>query len=82
MCIRDSHNLVARLVKQDVAIPLSLNFDGFTRKAINKEIDDKNRYCLIVNDPSQLREFLCAGTGNSRMMPFVVKVWGDVFHAV
>src|SRR5205807_4092158 len=68
------HLCVARLVNAGLAIPVSLNFDGFTRKAVEKERRGGRR-CVILDEPDQLRSFLCAGPRHELPVRYVIKIW-------
>lgn len=75
------HRLVAEMVSHDKALVVSLNFDGLTFRALEQRRDKARPVALST--PAAIRDFFVGGTNESveHLVP-VVKVWGDVFHAV
>jgi hypothetical protein len=77
------HIFVAETVAKGDAIPLSVNFDGLTHQALSKnakKLPDTNG--IIVSDADQLARFALADPDSGHRLLPVVKIWGDVFHAV
>ncbi|MDB5388412.1 MAG: hypothetical protein JWM11_4058, partial [Planctomycetaceae bacterium] len=78
------HLAVANWVLQRKAIAVSVNFDGLTRKAIRATSESASDKCVILSTPNQLERFFLGNTAASssaELFP-LIKVWGDVFHAV
>jgi NAD-dependent SIR2 family protein deacetylase len=79
------HNAVADWVISRRAFVVSVNFDGLTRKAIRLRSQEHNAKsaCVVLNAPPQLRSYFLGEQYRPDAPLFcVVKVWGDVFHAV
>jgi hypothetical protein len=77
------HRFVAECALSEVALPLSVNFDGLTHRAIAESAKGQGltAEAVILSDASQLERFALGERRGTRLVP-VVKIWGDVFHAV
>lgn len=84
-----THMLVATLAKLNLAHIVSVNFDGLTRKAI----DDTECKGVVLSDPDVVERYFLSKNNSDqknnknnndiekKMIP-IIKVWGDLFHAV
>jgi hypothetical protein len=77
------HQRVAEWVLKGHAHVVSLNFDGLTQKAVESSLQKgKMDRPVIINEPSEVAGFfLGSHSSETRLVP-IVKVWGDVFHAI
>jgi HD superfamily phosphohydrolase len=80
------HYLVARWVAEGWATVVSVNFDGLTRKALGRVLREPAKRgsqpaAVVLSEPKALRNFIY-GSGVGDPTSAVIKVWGDVFHAV
>jgi HD superfamily phosphohydrolase len=81
----DFHQIVAKLVIARQAVAVSVNFDGLTRKAIRKEFERERVKCdcVVLTSPSHLDGYyLGESPAYAQKVVSVIKVWGNVFHAV
>ena len=79
------HRLIANWVIDGRAHVVSLNFDGLTRAAIDLLLKSENSSgkSIILNGPLALDSFFCGTQDDESCALFpVVKIWGDVFHAI
>ncbi len=83
------HRLLAAWTRRKFANVVSVNFDGLTRKAIRElvtrgdgENKGKDGAAVVLSDPESLRNYYYGASHNDLPIEAVVKVWGDVFHAV
>ena len=79
------HNCVAGWALQDWADLVSLNFDGLTRTALDRCSDPSKVVPVVLTEPKALQNYFLGNpirpNDAKRVVP-VIKVWGDVFHAV
>lgn len=79
----DFHKLAASWAIAGRADLVSLNFDGLTRMALT--CNTEKRQGIILGELEEIEGFFLGdetqGSGQPKLRP-VVKIWGDVFHAV
>jgi NAD-dependent SIR2 family protein deacetylase len=81
----DFHKCVAKLVIARQAVVVSVNFDGLTRKAIREQsrLAEVESDCVVLTSPDHLKSYYLGDSpAYAKKILAVVKVSGDVFHAV
>jgi NAD-dependent SIR2 family protein deacetylase len=79
------HYCVAGWALEGWADIISLNFDGLTREALNRCAKGREFVPVVLTEPKALQNYFLGNAiqqDNSKHVVPVVKVWGDVFHAV
>ena len=82
-----AHRLVAKWALKGGADIISVNFDGLTHRALQKLLDETstNGSAVVLSEPREISKYFLgdhtAGTFPGTLLP-VIKIWGDVFHAV
>lgn len=74
------HRWVAQLALRAHAIVMSLNFDGLTQKAVDQAAPGR---CRVLSSATEIATFFTGSPppGTTSPVP-IIKVRGDVFHAV
>jgi NAD-dependent SIR2 family protein deacetylase len=78
------HFCVARWAERGWAHLVSVNFDGLTRKALSETLSARGgkSAAVVLSQPESIAKFALGDDGDVDFSVPVVKVWGDVFHAV
>ena len=82
------HYFVASLVRGGWAHAVSLNFDGLTKKALNNILEkeyfsvNNKAAAVVLNDYENIKAFYTSENREKSFLFPVIKIWGDVFHAV
>lgn len=80
------HNLASHWAKERQAYVVSLNFDGLTIRALKEKMKPEGGVGVVLSRPDELSRYftgeILAGPGKEHGMVPIIKVWGDVFHAV
>ncbi len=81
------HYLLARWVTAGWANIVSVNFDGLTRSALDRIMREHasgstKPAAIVLSEPKALRNFAFGSSPGDVPVSPVIKVWGDVFHAV
>ena len=80
------HHCAAALASLGRAYIVSLNFDGLSRRAIEKVPEPHSRgqtlHAVVVSDDDGVENFWRGAQPHSDAVVPVFKIWGDVFHTV
>jgi len=81
------HKKVAGWAVSGGADVLSVNFDGLTRRAIQNVLDEAggSGSAVVLSEPSEISGYFLGDRIDNDSAPAlvpVIKIWGDVFHAV
>lgn len=78
------HYCAARWAEQGWAHLVSVNFDGLTRKALSETLTKRGgkSAAVVLSQPESIAKFALGDDGQLDFCVPVIKVWGDVFHAV
>lgn len=81
------HDLVAGWALKDRADLISVNFDGLTHRALQDGLDSsrENGSAVVLSEPNEISRYFLGeylGSGPPLRLVPVIKIWGDVFHAV
>jgi len=79
-----SHDWVADMCVDMRARCVSLNFDGLTRKALDKRLKQTKAKAVILDSSRKIRRFYgraSEGSGDTRLRD-IIKLRGDIFYAI
>jgi hypothetical protein len=79
------HYCVASWTLQGWCDLISLNFDGLTKRALEHAPETAQIAPVVLTEPEAVKNFFLGhppDSGSAKRVVPIVKVWGDVFHAV
>jgi hypothetical protein len=81
------HALVAKWALEGGADLISVNFDGLTHRALQELLDRSTEKgsSVVLSEPNEISGYFLGeslGSGPKLRLVPVIKIWGDVFHAV